>query len=297
MEEKRNGTAEAAGRRERWWRTAADLVAFMVLFGVLMVLVGMPVIALGFGNEMREIVPGSVPVPLMMAQELLMLVCTLLAVWILLRFGMPFTGLGLSLKGWGKDWIAGTLFAIVLYLFGFGLSLLLGVVEVTDVAFDASSLLMSLLLFLLVSAAEETMMRGFVLGRLLDGGVNRFVALFISSTSFSLMHLFNPNFEFLPFLNILLAGVLLGASYIYTRNLCFPVALHWFWNWLQGPVLGYEVSGNRFGDTLLTLRLSDAHLMNGGSFGFEGSLLCTFLLIIGSGLIIGHYERKIRRFP
>ncbi|MDE5710977.1 MAG: CPBP family intramembrane metalloprotease, partial [Bacteroides sp.] len=136
-----------------------------------------------------------------------------------------------------------------------------------------------------------------VLGRLLDGGVNRFVALFISSTSFSLMHFFNPNFEFLPFLNILLAGVLLGASYIYTRNLCFPVALHWFWNWLQGPVLGYEVSGNRFGDTLLTLRLSDAHLMNGGSFGFEGSLLCTFLLIIGSGLIIGHYERKIRRFP
>lgn len=291
-EEKQNETAEVTCRGKRWGRTALDLVAFMVLFGVLTVLVSIPVIALGFGNEGQESVPGSVPVPMMMAQEVLMLVCTLLAVWILLRFGMPFTGLGLSLKGRGKDWLAGALFAGVLYLLGFGLSLLLGVVEVTGVAFDGSSLLTSLLLFLLVGIAEETMMRGFVLGRLLDGGVNRFVALFISSVSFSLMHLFNPNFEFLPFLNILLAGVLLGASYIYTRNLCFPIALHWFWNWLQGPVLGYEVSGNRLDDTLLTLRVSDAHLLNGGSFGFEGSLLCTVLMVIGSGLLIGYYERK-----
>lgn len=291
-EEKLDAPVQVTGRGKRWGRTALDLVAFMVLFGVLMILVGIPVMALGFGNEGQEVVPASVPVPLMMAQEVMMLVCTLLAVRILLRFGMPFTGLGFSLKGRGKDWMAGTLFAVVLYLLGFGLSLLLGVVEVTGISFDGSSLLMSLLLFLLVGVAEETMMRGFVLGRLLDGGVNRFVALFISSTLFSLMHLFNPNFELLPFLNILLAGVLLGASYIYTRNLCFPIALHWFWNWLQGPVLGYEVSGNRLGDSLLTLRVSDAHLLNGGGFGFEGSLLCTVLMVAGSGLLIAYYERR-----
>lgn len=295
MEEKTlNAPVPVTSRGKRWGRTAIDLVAFMVLFGVLMVLVSIPVIALGLENEMQGSATGSVPIPMMMAQEVLMLACTLLAVWILLKFRMPFTGLGLSLKGRGKDWLAGMLFAVVLYLLGFGLSLLLGVVEVTDVTFDGSSLLMTWGLFLLVGAAEETMMRGFVLGRLLDGGVNRFVALFISSVSFSLMHLFNPNFEFLPFFNIMLAGVLLGASYIYTRNLCFPIALHWFWNWLQGPVLGYEVSGNRMGDSLLTLQISDAHLLNGGNFGFEGSLLCTVLMVVGSGLIIGYYERKKR---
>lgn len=293
-EETLNAPVQVTSRGKRWGRTAIDLVAFMVLFGVLMILVSIPIVALGLENEMQGSATGSVPIPMMMAQEVLMLVCTLLAVWILLKFRMPFTGLGLSLKGRGKDWLAGMLFAVVLYLLGFGLSLLLGVVEVTDVTFDGSSLLMTWGLFLLVGAAEETMMRGFVLGRLLDGGVNRFVALFISSVSFSLMHLFNPNFEFLPFFNIMLAGVLLGASYIYTRNLCFPIALHWFWNWLQGPVLGYEVSGNRMGDSLLTLQISDAHLLNGGNFGFEGSLLCTVLMVVGSGLIIGYYERKKR---
>ena len=76
------------------------------------------------------------------------------------------------------------------------------------------------------------------------------------------------------------------ASYIYTRNLCFPIALHWFWNWIQGPVLGYEVSGNKFCNGLLALRLPEANLINGGAFGFEGSILCTVLMVVGTGLIL-----------
>ena len=99
----------------------------------------------------------------------------------------------------------------------------------------------------------------------------------------------------LSFINILLAGVLLGSSYIYTRNLCFPIALHWFWNWIQGPVLGYEVSGNKFGESMLTLHLPEANLMNGGAFGFEGSMLCTVLMILGTGVILKMFRIKDRK--
>ena len=97
------------------------------------------------------------------------------------------------------------------------------------------------------------------------------------------------------YLPVLLAGCLLGASFLYTRNLCFPVVLHWFWNWLQGPVLGYEVSGMDSGETLLTLRLTGSDLLTGGSFGFEGSLLCTVLLVVGTLAIVAYYERRGRK--
>ena len=87
-----------------------------------------------------------------------------------------FFGLGLSLKGWGRSLLNGALFVVFLYAVGFGLSLLLGAVEVAGVLFSPISLLSSLLLYFLVAVTEEVIGRGFILGRMLDGGVNKFVA-------------------------------------------------------------------------------------------------------------------------
>ena len=92
----------------------------------------------------------------------------------------------------------------------------------------------------------------------------------------------------------MLAGCFLGASYIYTRNLCFPIALHWFWNWIQGSVLGYKVSGNEFSNkNLLILHFPEENLINGGTFGFEGSILCSLLLVLGTVIILRHYYKGL----
>lgn len=232
---------------------------------------------------------------LMMLNEVLMLASGLIAACMVLGFRkLPFSGLGLSLKGWGRSLLNGALFVVFLYVVGFGLSLLLGAVEVAGVLFSPISLLSSLLLYFLVAVTEEVIGRGFILGRMLDGGVNKFVALLISAVLFSLMHLFNPSFAFVPFLNIMLAGCFLGASYIYTRNLCFPIALHWFWNWIQGSVLGYKVSGNEFSnENLLILHFPEENLINGGTFGFEGSILCSLLLVLGTVIILRHYYKGL----
>lgn len=271
-------------KEKRLWWVVIDLVLFAALFGVIFVLISMPLSFVFKESNYQEMLTN---LPVLLLSETLMLISTFLAAWIVLRVrGLPLTGLGLSIRGRWKDLGNGFLFILVLYAVGFGLSLILGAVEVVGVRFQLSSLLLTLLFFFLVAVTEELIGRGFILGRMLDGGVNKFWALLLSSVIFSLMHLFNPSFAVLPFLNILLAGVFLGASYIYTRNLCFPIALHWFWNWLQDPVLGYEVSGNKFGDSLLQLQLPEANLMNGGTFGFEGSLLCTVLLVIGTVLIL-----------
>lgn len=279
------------------WRSAGRLVADIVLFYVIGTLITMflcvPLFLIqkALGMEMQE---GSLPS--FFLERLLMLIGYLSAAVLVLRWrNLPLSLLGMSLRGRGKDLLAGLGVAVLLYAVGFGTSLLMGTVEIASVEWVPRDLLGTLLFFLLVAVTEEVMLRGFVLGRMLSEGMNRFVALFLSSALFSAMHLFNPNFALLPFVNILLAGCLLGASFLYTRNLCFPVVLHWFWNWLQGPVLGYEVSGMDSGETLLTLRLTGSDLLTGGSFGFEGSLLCTVLLVVGTLAIVAYYERRGRK--
>lgn len=271
----------------------ADIVLFYVIGTLITMFLCVPLFLIqkALGMEMQE---GSLPS--FFLERLLMLVGYLSAAILVLRWRkLPLSLLGMSLRGRGKDLLAGLGVAVLLYAVGFGTSLLMGTVEIASVEWVPRDLLGTLLFFLLVAVTEEVMLRGFVLGRMLSAGMNCFVALFLSSVLFSAMHLFNPNFALLPFVNILLAGCLLGASFLYTRNLCFPVVLHWFWNWLQGPVLGYEVSGMDSGETLLTLRLTGSDLLTGGSFGFEGSLLCTVLLVGGTLAIVAYYERRGRK--
>lgn len=274
-------------------RVAKDILLFYVIGTLIMVFLHVPLFVVHIVSGMKIQKDG---LPLLVLESLLMLVGYLSAAILMLRWRkLPLSLLGLSLKGRGKDLLAGLGVAVLLYAVGFCVSLLIGTVEVASVQLVPRNLLGRLLLFLLMAVTEEIMVRGFVLGRMLSEGMNRFVALFLSSALFSAMHLLNPNFALLPFVNVLLGGCLLGASFLYTRNLCFPIVLHWFWNWLQGPVLGYEVSGMDSGETLLTLRLTGSELLTGGSFGFEGSLLCTVLLVVGTLVIIGYYERRGRK--
>ena len=281
-----------ASKAKSIWLAFVDIVLFAVLSMIFLFLFAIP-FALVFPELKTEV--GETNIYFQMLNEVLMLVSGLIAACMVLGFRkLPFSGLGLSLKGWGRSLLRGALFVVFLYVVGFGLSLLLGAVEVVGFLFSPISLLVSLLLYFFVAVTEEVIGRGFILGRMLDGGINKFVALFISAVLFSLMHLFNPNFAFVPFLNIMLAGCFLGASYIYTRNLCFPIALHWFWNWIQGSVLGYKVSGNEFSnENLLILHFPEENLINGGTFGFEGSILCSLLLVLGTVIILRHYYKGL----
>ena len=276
-------------KAKRFGKVAIDIISFVTLAVIITTILGIPFSAVlqKLGKE------GADKMFYFVLSETLMLIGIFLSAWIVWHFrGVSLAGLERSLAIRKKDLLSGISLAIVLYAVGFGVSLLAGAIELAGVVFNPSSLLISFVFFLLVAITEEFALRGFVLERMLQGGVNKFWALFLSATLFSLVHIANPNFDFLSFINILLAGILLGSSYIYTRNLCFPIALHWFWNWIQGPVLGYEVSGNKFCDGLLTLHLPEANLINGGAFGFEGSILCTVLMVAGTAVILKMFRKN-----
>lgn len=226
--------------------------------------------------------------------HLFQLVATLFSIWIFTKFidQTPFISLGFHLKNRWKDIIFGIFLGFIIMAFGYAILIQLSEINFTSYLIETKSILLSILLFTSVSIMEEVLCRGYILGQLLEVS-NKYVALIISSVVFTALHSLNPNMSTIPVLNLFLAGILLGITYIYTKNLWFPIALHFSWNFFQGPIFGFEVSGQTFYSVIQQTRIED-NLINGGSFGFEGSLLATFLMLISIFLIDQYYRRKSR---
>ena len=98
-----------------------------------------------------------------------------------------------------------------------------------------------------------------------------------------------PNINFLATLNLFLAGIVLGIYYIHKSNLWLPIGMHLTWNFFQGPVFGFEVSGIE-AESIINQSVSGSDLLTGGAFGFEGSLLCTFAIV----LMILYLDKKYK---
>ena len=217
---------------------------------------------------------------------------TLLVIWLFMRYidKKPFVSLGFSKQFMLRDILLGILVGIVLMLTGFGLLLAMGELSIESIQFSFSNFLLNLLLFICVAVTEEVMTRGYILSNLM-ASMNKFIALAISALIFSLLHLANPNVTFLSLSNIFMAGVILGIPYIINRRLWFPIALHLSWNFMQGPVLGYKVSGITT-STIITTQYPAESIWNGGTFGFEGSLPSLILLIVASVGMYFYYRKK-----
>lgn len=141
---------------------------------------------------------------------------------------------------------------------------------------------------------EETLLRGIVF-RLTEEKLGSYFALFISAILFGLMHIGNPNSSFIAAIGLAIqAGILLAAAYIYARNLWFPIAIHFAWNFTQSAVFGANVSGHTISKTLITSKIEGAEWFTGGQFGPEGSIQATAFCLIAAVvlLILSHKEGK-----
>ena len=125
--------------------------------------------------------------------------------------------------------------------------------------------------FILAGASEEIMFRGYILQNLREWP-GTILAVVISSILFGLLHGLNPNFNLLAALNIALAGVAFCYAYLITGNLWLPLAFHFSWNFFQGPVFSFPVSGMSSGGLLLTQVSQARSAITGGAFGPEGGL-------------------------
>jgi hypothetical protein len=162
----------------------------------------------------------------------------------------------------------------------------------------------ALLLFLVVGVTEELLSRGYHLRNMAEWlnypGVGATQALVlawvVSSMFFGLLHVFNPNATWYSTLGLGLAGLFLGLGYVLTGRLALPIGLHITWNFFQGNVYGFPVSGvNYVGATMIAIRQEGPAVWTGGAFGPEAGLISVLAIFIGCGLVIAWVQWRYRR--
>ncbi len=125
---------------------------------------------------------------------------------------------------------------------------------------------------------EELLFRGYAF-QLLIRSIGPFSTILPTSVIFGLMHSWNPNATGMGIVNTVAWGILLGFAVWRTGALWLAIGLHFGWN-IALPLLGSNLSGFTMGVTGYTLHWKVGVLWSGGSYGVEGSVLTTLIVIV-----------------
>jgi len=153
--------------------------------------------------------------------------------------------------------------------------------------------LLVLLTLVLVGWSEELLSRGYHL-QTLESGLNTVWAVLLSSAVFSFLHLANPNVASIGFVasGLFLAGVFLAFGYLRTRQLWLPIGLHIGWNFFEGVVFGFPISGLDYYH-LVNVQVSGPQIWTGGSFGPEAGLVLIPGLLLGFLLVVVYTRKRL----
>jgi hypothetical protein len=208
----------------------------------------------------------------------------LLASNLCLRFeGRRFHSLGFRFGWrWLQECLAGTLGGILLILamaaMVWGLD---GLHFERQAGIGARQLLGSAWMLLGVAFNEELSCRGYPFQRVVAGS-GPMVGQLVFAAIFAFGHWDNPGMvgdtRLWATLNIGLAALLLGFCYLRTGSLALSIGVHLGWNWAQGSLLGFGVSGTTdYPGLWKPVFHPQPDWLTGGAFGLEASLACTLV--------------------
>ena len=209
----------------------------------------------------------------------------------------PLSTLGFVKRNWLKNLGSG----ILLSLLQMGVIALvyqlggIGSFELNELSLEPILFILGLFPFwILQGGTEEVATRGWLLTRI-AARTNLPLAIAISSSLFGFLHLGNSGVTFLSVLNIILDGVLAGLLLIYTNSIWLVVAQHGTWNYVQGNLLGFQVSGTGADASIFSFTMgSGPDWLTGGAFGAEGSIITTLVLLVSLVIVYRLGERKER---
>lgn len=272
------------GRLRSGWRFTIFLFSYTVLGSFLTVgyVSLLQVLPVGTGQNSLITMLGSLSI---------MAFCAIFLGWF---YGknledLSFRALGI---GWTKNWFKNLILGLIVGAASIGFAALIPF-SVGAISFQTNqtagsspillTLAITLLIFTVGAVYEEALFRGYLL-QTMSRSKLLFIGIILTSVLFASAHNANPGANIFSWMNTFIAGIWFSIAYWKTRDLWFPIGTHLMWNWVQGSILGINVSG--LGDLAAApvLRSEDFGpvWLTGGGYGLEGGISCTIALILSS---------------
>ncbi len=194
--------------------------------------------------------------------------------------------MGFRRRGFACEYLGGLCVGTLLFGAVTALGVALGAVRFEG--FNSVNIPLILLFFagyMVQGMAEETLIHGYFMvsvGR----KTSIFYTLILSSAMFSALHAGNLGVGFLSYFNLFIFGLFAGIYFIKRGNIWGVSGIHTAWNFVQGAVFGFSVSGT--GRTASIFSFSQAkgyEALCGGQFGPEGGLIVTLVLFLALGAV------------
>jgi membrane protease YdiL (CAAX protease family) len=160
----------------------------------------------------------------------------------------------------------------------------------------AAALTGNSLTLILGAFLEELAFRGVLLGCLILLLHNITLAVALSAALFAAAHLGNKNVDALAFMGYCAGGAVYGMAYWRTGRLWLPFGLHLGWNFAQGKIFGFAVSGGSFGESYITQQSNGPALWTGGVYGPEAGLLGLVARFVVLGLTLAWLRLRYAGF-
>lgn len=223
-----------------------------------------------------------------------------------------FKDVGLSINTlWIKEFIIGTTTTGLIMSGIFLTQLISGDIEIIGVGWESISntswflpVIVFFIQMLSVGFYEEVVFRGYIIPNLKEGltlfkvrpSQATIAAVILSSGVFGFAHLGNPNATIFATLNIVLAGVMLSIPLILTGRLALSIGLHFGWNFFQGGIFGFRVSGQSIRHSVIQIKQGGNELWTGGSFGPEGGAIGVMGVLFLIAVILVYVWKKNENF-
>ena len=214
--------------------------------------------------------------------------------WVKLFEKRPIVTLGFYKDSWKKELLKGFGLGILLFSVVMLILILTGSYQLVGTTFTPYAfgfVLLTIPFWLIQGGTEELITRGWLLPVMAEKS-NKIIAIVVSSSLFGLLHMFNSGFTMQSLIDLILFGILETFYIIKTDNLWGAAGIHGAWNFAQGNIFGVLVSGSTTGSSLLQFAPgSGPDWLTGGSFGAEGSIVCTLVMLV-TILILAYQLRK-----
>jgi membrane protease YdiL (CAAX protease family) len=242
----------------------------------------------------RVIVRSALPVGIRSVAEITGLLPVYVGLWFWLRLSVkrPFWSLGLEKAGALQHILRGALAAALMVGITAALAIIPGASVEKGTRASAPGALgivfSSLLSYAVAASAEELLFRGWLLP-VIGARYGPWTGVAISSVLFSLAHATNTGITSqtpLELFKLFFFGVFCAFYALAEGGLWGVCAWHAVWNWVQGKLLGFAVSGGASPSLLISIRAAGPDIYTGGAFGPEGGIAATAVFLSAIGFVV-----------